>query len=84
MTHEESQIKAFVEERRSANPSKLCVFCQELVNIEWPSASGESEEMVDKVHYSHHPTDDDLKMYQCLFPFQVAAALKAFSDFPVL
>ena len=69
MTHTESQIKAFVEVRRSANPSKLCVFCQELVNIEWPSESGKSEEMVEKVHYSNYPTDDDLKMYQYQFLF---------------
>jgi hypothetical protein len=84
MSHEKSQNKAFVEVRPSSDPSKLCAFCQELINIEWASASRASEEMVETVHYSHHPTDDELKTYQYPFPFQVTLALKAFSDLPVL
>jgi hypothetical protein len=71
ITHEESQVKTFVEVCRSANPSKLCAFCQELVNIEWAPASGKAEEMVETVHYSYHPTDDDLKMYQYSFSFRL-------------
>jgi hypothetical protein len=83
-THEESQTKAFAEVRRSANPSKLCGFCQELVNIDWVSASEESEERVETVHYSHHPTDEDLKMYQYSFLFLGYGDPEDISDFPVL